>query len=169
MVRHDAYLQQTDLFGSGNKVYLNTVSYPVALNTLNNVTHKPNLVITSGAETIGDSTNLTRRKPQTLYTGVDAITITVSGKIDLDNLGSFSSSIYTMTPGLMYTILMNAHRTYYFYDTKVVDAWRNDPDPLNIVQYPFDDMGIPVQVISGQISPDVSENRLNYNLVLRQT
>lgn len=169
MVRHDAYIQNDDLFGTDVKVYLNAVSYPFSFETLNGVNSRPNLKIEDTGETIGDSTNMTRRKAETSYTGVQPITINVTGKIDLDNLGSFSPDIYTITPGIIYTMIMNAHRTYYFYDTKIVESWANDPDPLTMVQYPFTADGVPVQVISGQITTDVSENRLNYNLVLRQT
>jgi len=153
---------------SGNPIYL--LAKNVTFAYTNNTSYKPMSKIeidATGSETaIGDFHNLNRRRGYNSYDGFAAVQVTVSGEIDLNNLGAISSYA-TMTPGVMHTIFANGHRTYYFWDSKIGSALLSDP--VSGTQNPYSvTSAVPVVLISASVDASDSENILNYNLVLRE-
>lgn len=167
---NEAWIKNTTLFGA-NKVYL--LAKNITYDFSNLISHKPttkvDITIQSGETNIGDATNYNRRKGQNSYDGFNAIHISVTGVIDVNNLGTMPSGEFTITPGLLYTMLANGNQTYNFFDERIGSSWVADPDPMNTVQKPYNSTdGIPVVLLSHSIVAGESRNVLNYTLNFRE-
>ena len=167
---NEAYLTNTDLFGS-NKLFLLAKSLSFGFVNMTSFQPVTKVDILASGETIGDSVNLERRKGTNTYNGYGGLQIKISGIIDLDNLGLIEDSddFYTITPGIIYTLILNGNRRYYFYDGKVVKNWLNDPDYMNMVETPYtDEIGIPVIIDTIDVSTSEFDNTVNYSMTLRE-
>lgn len=167
----EGWLKQDGLFGSGVKIYLGIEN--VTWNRGNLINYTPVTKISVSPQStevnIGDSANLNRRKGINTYNGVGPLTISLSGTIDLYQLGSLSPSVYTITPGILQTMIFNGHRTYRYWDQRIGSSWASDPNPLGFVQKPYSEAnGIPVVIIDHSITAGTSDNLLDYTLILRE-
>lgn len=166
----EAWIKQADLFGA-NKIFLSAKTITYAHQNLTSYSPMTNIDpnVATGESYIGDAVNLARRKGYNQYNGINALTVTVNGVIDLLHLGSVKSGVNTMTPGILYTMMANGHKTYYFFDERIGSAWAADPDPLTVVRKPYSSSGgIPMVLLSYNVSAGASENILNYTLSLRE-
>ena len=164
---YEAWLSNSTLF-SGSKIYLMAKSITYTQDSM--MSYSPIINVNPGVETgestIGDLTNYTRRKGKNSYSGINNISINITGVINRYSLGSFNS-YNAITPGALYTMFANGHKTFRFYDGKIGSSWVNDP--ISGVQKPYNSTtGIPVVLLNYSISAGESDNILNYNLTLRE-
>ena len=170
---NEAWIYNNDLFGD-NKIYLLAKSVSFGFNNISSFFPITKIDITESGETVGDSTNWERRKGYNSYNGFGGLVIKLNGVIDLDNLGAVGTTNYTITPGLLYTMMANGHRQYKFYDNRITKAWfTGDPDPLSAVQVPYttDAQGIqaiPVVITAIDMTTNQFENVVNFSMTLRE-
>ena len=165
--KNEVWIKNPDLF-STNSVYMlaKNISYSYS----NIVSYNPttNVSVLETGETLGGSVNYERRKGTNSYSGFDGLLIKLSGVIDMNNLGSVSG-YYTITPGLIYTMLVNGHRRYQLYDSKIGSALISDPDYMSAVKTPYNaGSAIPVILLTADMNTNDKENIINYTMSFRE-
>jgi len=154
---------------AGSQIYFGTDA--VSFNYRNVISYKPITKVDfniTGAETaIGDEANYQRRKGIVTYGGINALTISVEGRIDKNWTGSYEDGSIQATAGRLRQ-MWSVPKTYRFYDNKLGSAIQHDSD--GDVKDPYASTGgIPViiQDLSFSTSSD-SLNQINFSLTLME-